>query len=500
MRLLFVVLILFNFISVYAVNYYTSQDGSWSAATTWVSNNKPGTWFNNGDTVFINHNITLNQNFGFAGALIISSGSELVGARNIQANSNSYIEVEGTLEPNDLTLNSGNLLNDGGNIVVGNNLTINGTGQLINTGYLEVGNNFTNNSNSSPGLNSSGNMMVINNFTNNGNGSVNFTSSSQLNVGNNLTNNSDAVFDGNVYVDNDFIINGGTSVDVGASGIIEVNNSFTNHGNDFTINGALAVNNGGTNTGNIDGSGLLQIDGGYTNWGSIAGNLDVCSSDASTNPINTGNGVSGGASVCSNSGINFPITTPAPLPVDLLSFNAKITQNNQVELAWVTASELNNDFFTIERSNEDLNFIAIEYIPGAGTTNEIKKYNYPDKEPIEGKSYYRLKQTDFDGKSETFDMVSVVFESEAEIEVVLYPNPSNGSDNIFLKVPSSEGENFNVLINDLLGRDFISDLTFIEQNDHTLIIIDFDKQLPKGYYLINIVIKGEIITKKLVVE
>jgi len=51
-----------------------------------------------------------------------------------------------------------------------------------------------------------------------------------------------------------------------------------------------------------------------------------------------------------------------------------------------------------------------------------------------------------------------------------------------------------------LGRDFISDLTFIEQNDHTLIIIDFDKQLPKGYYLINIVIKGEIITKKLVVE
>ena len=49
-------------------------------------------------------------------------------------------------------------------------------------------------------------------------------------------------------------------------------------------------------------------------------------------------------------------------------------------------------------------------------------------------------------------------------------------------------------------RDFISDLTFIEQNDHTLIIIDFDKQLPKGYYLINIVIKGEIITKKLVVE
>ncbi len=97
-------------------------------------------------------------------------------------------------------------------------------------------------------------------------------------------------------------------------------------------------------------------------------------------------------------------------------------------------------------------------------------------------------------------MVSVVFESEAEIEVVLYPNPSNGSDNIFLKVPSSEGENFNVLINDLFGRDFISDLTFIEQNDHTLIIIDFDKQLPKGYYLINIVIKGEIITKKLVVE
>ena len=196
----------------------------------------------------------------------------------------------------------------------------------------------------------------------------------------------------------------------------------------------------------------------------------------------------------------FPLIPAAPLPISLIDFYAALNENDQVELIWVTEGELNNDYFTIERSDENLNFVAIEYIPGVGTTNETKEYNYTDKEPIKGKSYYRLKQTDYDGKSETFDIVSVILESEADIEVVLYANPSNGRDNIFLKVPTSAGENFNVLINDLLGRDFISDLTFIEQNDHTLIIIDFESQLPKGYYLINIVIKGEVITKKLVVE
>ena len=309
------------------------------------------------------------------------------------------------------------------------------------------------------------------------------------------------VINANAYIAGDAEFKDNVDITVGPNSIVQITDELKNSDNsELTINGAMAAANGKENKDNgvINGTGLLQVDGGFNNQGTISGSLDVCNSGG-TNPFSSG-GVSGSSSVCSNGAINFPIIPGAPLPISLIDFDATLNESDQVELIWVTAGELNNDYFTIERSDENLNFVAIEYIPGVGTTNETKEYNYTDKEPIKGKSYYRLKQTDYDGKSETFDIVSVILESEADIEVVLYPNPSNGRDNIFLKVPTSAGENFNVLINDLLGRDFISDLTFIEQNDHTLIIIDFESQLPKGYYLINIVIKGEIITKKLVVE
>lgn len=84
------------------------------------------------------------------------------------------------------------------------------------------------------------------------------------------------------------------------------------------------------------------------------------------------------------------------LPIQLVDFTANYDGTN-VNCAWVTASELNNDYFTVERSLDGRSFTEIGIINGAGTTNRTHEYGLPDTQPVTGMSYYRLKQTDFNG-------------------------------------------------------------------------------------------------------
>jgi hypothetical protein len=113
------------------------------------------------------------------------------------------------------------------------------------------------------------------------------------------------------------------------------------------------------------------------------------------------------------------------LPVALLSFDAEV-RNNEVVLHWTTASEINNDYFTIERSTDGQNFKVIGIVTGAGNSNRLITYAKTDPDPLKGVSYYRLKQTDFDGSFEYSQLVSVVFNERRSLGVQLYPNPNNG--------------------------------------------------------------------------
>lgn len=94
-----------------------------------------------------------------------------------------------------------------------------------------------------------------------------------------------------------------------------------------------------------------------------------------------------------------------PLPVELLSFTAEC-KGGSVMLSWQTATETNNDFFALERSADAKHFTKIAEIRGSGNSNELKQYTYSDLDPLNGISYYRLIQNDFDGNSETFGPVS----------------------------------------------------------------------------------------------
>jgi hypothetical protein len=107
------------------------------------------------------------------------------------------------------------------------------------------------------------------------------------------------------------------------------------------------------------------------------------------------------------------------LPIELLSFTASV-QNSDVELNWITTSENNNDYFNIERSVDALNFTSIGAINGAGNSAEMISYSSVDHRPFNGVSYYRLVQTDYDGKKSYSNIVAVEFN---EYSLAIYPNP-----------------------------------------------------------------------------
>ena len=99
------------------------------------------------------------------------------------------------------------------------------------------------------------------------------------------------------------------------------------------------------------------------------------------------------------------------LPVELLFFNATLN-GKVVDLTWSTASELNNDYFTVERSVDGFNWENVVQVSGAGTTNQTTNYSDADTRPYNGLSYYRLKQNDLDGEFSYSDIVSVVVDTE----------------------------------------------------------------------------------------
>lgn len=109
-----------------------------------------------------------------------------------------------------------------------------------------------------------------------------------------------------------------------------------------------------------------------------------------------------------------------PLPVELLHFNA--SGQKEVNLSWATVSEINNDYFSIERSEDGENFYEIGRVNGNGTTNQQIDYSFTDKFPYAAIEYYRLKQVDYDGRFEHFDIVRVETGLENQEETLsVYP-------------------------------------------------------------------------------
>ncbi|MCE7060305.1 CotH kinase family protein [Dyadobacter sp. CY343] len=135
-----------------------------------------------------------------------------------------------------------------------------------------------------------------------------------------------------------------------------------------------------------------------------------------------------------------------PLPVTLIRFDAK-TVENQVAVTWVTSSELNNHHFEVERSADAKNWLLLKSVPGNGTSSQPKRYGIADELPLGGRSYYRLKQIDYD---QTYMYSNLVSVNRPQPEAAtLYPNPVKSVLRIILPQPCDASS---YSITDIAGR------------------------------------------------
>jgi hypothetical protein len=151
------------------------------------------------------------------------------------------------------------------------------------------------------------------------------------------------------------------------------------------------------------------------------------------NSLTTGTLTAGNVTAASQYNIissNTPFTLASttlfnPLPVSLLSFTAR-QEENKIKLEWATATEVNNDFFSIEKSTDAFNFYEIGKVDGCGNSSETHSYHFTDEEIKDGLMYYRLKQVDFDSKAMYSRIVVVNVVSREENNFTIGPNPTNG--------------------------------------------------------------------------
>ena len=184
----------------------------------------------------------------------------------------------------------------------------------------------------------------------------------------------------------------------------------------------------------------------------------------------------------------------APLPVELVSFSAS-SKNNIIQLLWRTASETNNEGFQIQRSADGKNWNDLAFVPGHGTTLEAQSYTYTDERPLPGMNYYRLRQMDFDGKSEHSKIVSVEMKNGGS-GIHFFPNPATGSVTLALETDYS-GE-ATLTLYDLTGKQMKTATLSLEGGAFRTDIGLGD--LPTGIYMAQVRAGNELWRQRLVVE
>jgi hypothetical protein len=188
-----------------------------------------------------------------------------------------------------------------------------------------------------------------------------------------------------------------------------------------------------------------------------------------------------------------------PLPIELVSFEAELN-GKQVDLNWITSTEINNDFFTIERSLDLNSWQELTIIPGAGNSSQTIEYYEIDNDPISGVSYYRLKQTDFDGKYSYSGIESVDFDRIIISEdISLFPNPVKSGETITVEFEGIYEDEVLLVIKDVLGKEFYSK-KLVDIEDGKQINIPIDSGIESGIYFISVIAKNKAYNQKLIVQ
>ena len=250
------------------------------------------------------------------------------------------------------------------------------------------------------------------------------------------------------------------SVAIGSTAAVNSGSKTTTHNNELVYGVSIGA------------SGTLSTGAGFNNRSTANSNIVEDKNVVAAGSYNAAFTSAGGNWVAQMATF---MSTSTVLPIDLLSFTGKCNDNDIV-LEWATATELNNDYFTIERSEDGANWQTVGTVKSAGNSSISQKYSFATNATTNDISYFRLKQTDIDGKFNYFKIISVNNCHKDSRELNIYPNPSNGRS-LFGKINLKPNETYSIAIFDNFGKP----VTRIVSSQPEF-AINFAQLLPSGIY------------------
>lgn len=181
--------------------------------------------------------------------------------------------------------------------------------------------------------------------------------------------------------------------------------------------------------------------------------------------------------------------TQTPLPITLVAFTAELTDAQTTDLNWQTASETNNDFFTVERSLDGTQWETLTIVDGAGNSSVLQSYSARDPYPQAPATYYRLKQTDFNGDF-TYSDIRAVSPMPLREALSVYPNPASSH------VVVNRGSEDLVQIRLLNAMGQAVEVAQLTTGNQTQLEVS---ALASGVYFITVLESGKLTSQKLVV-
>ena len=185
-----------------------------------------------------------------------------------------------------------------------------------------------------------------------------------------------------------------------------------------------------------------------------------------------------------------------PLPLQLLAFTAKVNSAGYVDINWTTASEINNDYFTIQRSVDGINFENLAIVDGAGNSNKTLNYSTQDKNPFSGISYYRLVQTDFDGTMHYYNKVQVNIIKGGNVNVSVWPV---GNSQLSVVINGANGKDQEIFITDMLGKLYYNTRVAVK-GEYFHFNLNTNQPLADGVYMVSIKGLDNFVSKKIFIQ
>jgi hypothetical protein len=189
---------------------------------------------------------------------------------------------------------------------------------------------------------------------------------------------------------------------------------------------------------------------------------------------------------------SFHVVVTPPLPVLVNSFTATL-KKDIVSLDWSTSQEINNKFFSIERSTNGISYTFLGNVNAAGNSSVLNKYHLNDLQPEDGTNYYRLSQTDFDGRRTNIEVKRVTYKSAKDFSATIV-NAGGGIINV--AIHNAEAGMIQLKVVDMMGREVLKE-TFNSGNGNTTHNI----QLNQGTYVLVLAnSRGQSISTKIIAD